>query len=349
MLADPTLTTKPPQLELQDAEALAERLFGKTLSAAELGGERDRNFTMTGSDGSQFLLKISNPAEAGDVVRLQNAVLNHLKSAAPDLPVPHPVASLDGLYETDVMLADGRVSLVRMLTFLPGTPLIASPRTSAQRRELGRCLARLDAALADFEHPEANQDLLWNVAAAHRLAGMIDTIADPARRSMLKNFMEHYESVTLPALGPLRAQVIHNDFNLGNVLVSPDRTDEVVAIIDFGDVVRGPLVGEIATAAAYQLAEGPDPLLNAAEMIGAYHADLPLEPAERVVLLDLVMARLVITVLITEWRASRYPENRAYIMRNNGLAWEGLTHIARFSREEAARRLLHFCQSGDNQ
>ncbi len=66
-------------------------------------------------------------------------------------------------------------------------------------------------------------------------------------------------------------------------------------------------------------------------------------------MLDLVMARLVITVLITEWRATRYPENRAYIMRNNGLAWAGLDHIDQLPRAEASRRLLQFCQSGDNE
>ncbi|WP_238320165.1 phosphotransferase [Sphingobium sp. YBL2] len=304
---------------------------------------------MTAPDGSQFLLKISNPAEAREIVHLQNAVLNHLKEAEPSLPVPHPVAALDGRYHTDISLADGRASILRMLTFLPGTPLVASPRTTALRQALGRCLAALDQALHDFVHPAAEHDLLWNVAAAHRLAGMIDSIADPARRVLVRRFMDHYEANTLPALTKLRAQVIHNDFNLGNVLVRPDRTDEVAAIIDFGDVIHGPLVGEIATAAAYQLVDGPDPLRNAAEMIGAYHDRLQLEPAEQTVMLDLVMARLVITVLITEWRATRYPENRAYIMRNNGLAWAGLDHIDQLPRAEASRRLLQFCQSGDNE
>lgn len=349
MLLDPTLTTQPPQLGAQDAEDLARNIFGKALHAVELSGERDRNFRMTAPDGSQFLLKISNPAEAREIVHLQNAVLNHLKEAAPSLPVPHPVAALDGRYHTDISLADGRASILRMLTFLPGTPLVASPRTTALRQALGRCLASLDRALHDFVHPAAEHDLLWNVAAAHRLAGMIDSIADPARRVLVRRFMDHYETNTLPALTKLRAQVIHNDFNLGNVLVRPDRTDEVAAIIDFGDVIHGPLVGEIATAAAYQLVDGPDPLRNAAEMIGAYHGRLQLEPGEQTVMLDLVMARLVITVLITEWRATRYPENRAYIMRNNGLAWAGLDHIDQLPRAEASRRLLQFCQSGDNE
>jgi Ser/Thr protein kinase RdoA (MazF antagonist) len=347
MLVDPLLTTQPPQLTAQDAESFARRIYGLELRAQELSCERDRNYRMDAADGSQFLLKIFNPAEARDIVNLQTCALNHLRQHAPALPVPYPVATLDGAYETLITLEDGRTSLLRMLTFLPGMLLSQSRRTTAQRRALGQCLARLDQALDGFTHPAARHELLWNVAAAHRLNGMIDSIADAPRRKLVQRFMADYEARTLPQLPSLRAQVIHNDFNLGNVLVNPDQTDEVAGIIDFGDIVHGPLVGEIATAASYQLAEGVDPLLNAAEMIGAYHELLPLTKAEQAVMLDLVAARLVITVLITEWRAARYPENRQYIMRNNGLAWAGLEHLARLSPDEASRQLLQFCISGD--
>lgn len=347
MLVDPTLTTQPPQLSVQDAEALAWRFYGRELRAQELTGERDRNFRMEGADGSQFLLKISNPAEARDIVNLQTCVLNHLRLKASALPVPHPVQGVDKAYEFPIMLDDGRPSVLRMHTYLPGIPLSQTIRTERQRRTLGRCLAQLDQALGDFSHPAARHELLWNVAAAHRLNGMMNSIADVPRRALVERFMTEYETMTLPQLPALRAQVIHNDFNLGNVLMDPAQTDEVAAVIDFGDVVHGPLVGEIATAAAYQLADGPDPLLSAAQMIGGYHEILPLRAAEQAVMRDLVAARLVITVLITEWRAARYPENRDYIMRNNGLAWAGLDHIARFSREEASRQLLQFCLPGD--
>lgn len=349
MLLDPALTTEPPVIAASDAEALALRHFGKVLEAHDLTGERDRNFRMVGEGGEAYLLKIANPAEPAEIVHLQNGTLNHIRTMAPELPVPHPVRTLDGAYHASIVLDDGRVSLLRMLTFLPGMPLVKSERTSGQRRALGHCLAKLDLALVGFTHPAARHELLWNVSAAHRLKGMIDSIDDPARRELVRSFMDEYEAEVLPKLGALRAQVIHNDFNLGNVLVDPENTDEVAAIIDFGDVVDGPLVGEIATAAAYQMANSETPLLSAAEMIGAYHEVLPLRPEEQDVLLQLLMARLVITVLITEWRAERYPENREYIMRNNGLAWAGLEYIDGLSRDEARRQLLQFCQSGDDQ
>jgi Ser/Thr protein kinase RdoA (MazF antagonist) len=52
-------------------------------------------------------------------------------------------------------------------------------------------------------------------------------------------------------------------------------------------------------------------------MIAAYHAVLPLEPAEFSVLFDLITTRMAMTIVISSWRAARYPANRNYILRNN--------------------------------
>ncbi|WP_198045876.1 phosphotransferase [Novosphingobium aquimarinum] len=347
MLVEPTLTTPRPELGEGDAEALARDIYGLELTASALTSERDRNFRMLGADGSGFVLKVSNPAEEREVVNLQTCALAHLGRADPGLAVPRPVATLQGEYETTITLGDGRTSILRMLTYLPGLPLSQSPRTSTQRRALGQTLARMDLAFAGFDHPAADHELLWNVAAAHRLKGMIAYIEDASRRALIERGMAEYERNALPRIPALRSQVIHNDYNLGNVLVDPDRPDEVAAIIDFGDVVRGPLVGELATAAAYQLTDAADPLASAAEMIAGYHGVIPLLEEERAILLDLVKARLLITVLITGWRAERYPENRDYILRNNGPAWAGLEHLDRFAHADASAQLLQFCSSGD--
>jgi hydroxylysine kinase len=50
--------------------------------------------------------------------------------------------------------------------------------------------------------------------------------------------------------------------------------------------------------------------------------------------------------LISEWRAQRYPENRAYIMRHNPAAWEALSQMADLSRHDARDRLLTPTRNG---
>ena len=87
----------------------------------------------------------------------------------------------------------------------------------------------------------------------------------------------------------------------------------------------------------------------AAEFVGAYHAVLPLLADEQEILADLVATRHLITVLITEWRSRRYPENHAYIMRHNPASWDALHLMADLSPEDARDRLLAGVRSGDGQ
>jgi Ser/Thr protein kinase RdoA (MazF antagonist) len=250
------------------------------------------------------------------------------------------VRTLDGRPRDSVALPDGRRSTVRMLTYLDGTQIRATPRTAAQRRAMGTVLAQLDLALQGFSHPAAGHDLLWNVAAAHRLTDKLDAVADAPRRALAVAFMRRFTDHVLPRLASVRTQVIHNDYHLYNVLVAPDDHERIVGIIDFGDMLQAPLVGEVATAAAFHMTGNADPFAGPAQFVGAYHAALPLTDIEQEIVADLMATRHLITVLISEWRAARYPDNRAYIMRHNPAAWEALAQMADLSRNEARDRLL---------
>jgi Ser/Thr protein kinase RdoA (MazF antagonist) len=207
----------------------------------------------------------------------------------------------------------------------------------------------LNRALHGFEHPGAAHDLLWNVATAHRLTEQLDSLVDAKRRALAQAFMTRFTTHVLPRLPSLRSQVIHNDYHLYNVLVAPDDQARIVGIIDFGDMVHAPLVGEVGTAAAFHTAGCPDPFEGPAQFVAAYHAVLPLTDAEQEVVADLMATRHLITALISEWRAARYPENRAYIMRHNPAAWEALAQMADLSRATARDRLLAGIHTGVHQ
>jgi Ser/Thr protein kinase RdoA (MazF antagonist) len=211
---------------------------------------------------------------------------------------------------------------------------------------MGALLAKLNLALRDFTHPSATHDLLWNVSAAHRLTDKLDGIDDAPRRALAELFMTRFTDHVLPHLASVRAQVIHNDYHLYNVLVAPDDHARILGIIDFGDMLHAPLVGEVATAAAFHMTGNADPFEGPAQFVGAYHATLPLTDIEQEIVADLMATRHLITALISEWRAARYPENRAYIMRHNPAAWEALSQMADLSRDAARDRLLTEVQKG---
>jgi len=77
------------------------------------------------------------------------------------------------------------------------------------------------------------------------------------------------------------------------------------------------------------------PLAHVGDYVLAYHRPCHLGDLELDVLYPLIISRLVMTVAITEWRATLHPENRAYILRNNPAAWEGLLQAARLPYEQA--------------
>jgi Ser/Thr protein kinase RdoA (MazF antagonist) len=348
-IAAAALSTAVPSLALDEVRALVGRLYGIDGSVKPLVGERDQNCCIETADGTRYVVKISNPSEPVAVVDFQIAALEHMARVSPDLPVPRVVRTLGGRTRDSVVLGDGVETSVRMLTYLDGIQIKETPRTAGQRRAMGTVLAELNLALRDFSHPSATHDLLWNVSAAHRLTAKLDCILDAPRRALAESFMARFNEHVLPRLGSLRAQVIHNDYHLYNVLVAPDDHERVVGIIDFGDMLHAPLVGEVATAAAFHMTGSADPFEGPAQFVGAYHAKLPLTDIEQEIVADLMATRHLITVLISQWRAARYPENRAYIMRHNPASWEALAQMADLSRDAARDRLLTEVRKGKSQ
>ena len=346
-IATAALSTAAPSLAPDEVGALVSRLYGINGSVKSLAGERDQNCCIETADGSRYVFKISNPSESVSVVDFQIGALEHIARVSPDLPVPRVVRTLGGRTRDTATLAGGVQTTVRMLTYLDGIQIRETPRTAGQRRAMGAFLARLNLALRDFSHPAAKHDLLWNVSTAHRLIDKLDAIVDAPRRALAESFMKRFTDHVLPRLDSVRAQVIHSDYHLYNVLVAPDDHERIVGIIDFGDMLHAPLVGEVATAAAFHTNGSEDPFEGPAQFVGAYHATLPLTEIEQEIVADLMATRHLITVLISEWRAKRYPENRAYIMRHNPAAWEALSRMADLSRDEARDRLLTEVRKGE--
>lgn len=312
-----TLTSPPPALPEAAAIALARTGFGIDCARVEpLTAERDQNLLLHGSDGTAWVMKIANPGEAHEITDFQTGALRHLERVAPGLPVPRVRATLTGGTRSVVRLPDGRNSMVRMLTWLEGTPLAHAPQSAQQRRNLAACLAGIGRAFAGFSHPGQDHYLQWDISRLDRVAHLLPSIEDGRVRAAVAAVLADFEAKIRPALPGLRRQVIYNDLNLHNVLVDPADPDRIAGIIDFGDIIAAPLVNDVAVAASYQF--GPDgDRSRAAGFVAAYHAHLPLLAPEIGLLPLLIEARLAMTLLITGYRAARHPENAGYILRNN--------------------------------
>jgi Ser/Thr protein kinase RdoA (MazF antagonist) len=315
-----------PRLVRADAETLVLRHFGVAGTAVELGGERTQNFRIRVPDGAGFALKVSAPGEDAGDVALENAALRHIERNAPEIVVPRVVSALDGGSSVYLGPHDGRH--LRLLSYLPGTPLATTGAPSASlRRAIGGAVAHLDAALKGFDHPLSSQrDLIWDVKNIARIKPFFDLI-DPAHRPLAERMLQRFETMAAPHLAEVPMQAVHSDMNGQNILVDPAAGDSTVAFLDFGDLVHAPRIVDLAGAALLPLGRSAGDLDAVADVVAAYHRATPLGQREIDLLPEFMIARCVMNVAVTEWLAHRAPANRAYIMKNNPTSWMCLERL----------------------
>ena len=353
-----------PRVSPEQAERIARRQYGVDGRAQRLAAEHDDTFRLTAGDGSARLLKISLADErAGPVSQpttsLQTAVLLHLASAAPGLPVQRVVALPGGRPEAHVA-ASGRLRLVRLTSWLDGELLGRAAVSAALRRETGATLARLNLALRDFRHPGARRTHRWDLQEFWRLRGLLDELpgsgllpevaaalpaggpaaADGLRRA-LEECLDRFGAVVRPALPAARTQVVHADFHGENLLTDGQR---ITGILDFGDALTGPVAMDVGIAACYQLGREPDVLAPALDLVAGYHAVDPLPEADLDLIAEFTVTRVAARIIVSQWNAAREPANRGYLLRRTPQAVAHLTALRRLAPGEFAGRLRAVCR-----
>jgi 4-aminobutyrate aminotransferase-like enzyme/Ser/Thr protein kinase RdoA (MazF antagonist) len=291
---DPLLSALPA-LDHEGLRGVLRDSFGITgAELTPLAGERDLNVRVE-TGGNTYLLKIANPADGRDVLDMQIGALRHIEHADPELPVMRVLAG-----EPSVTLDDGRVSPARLYTYLPGRAATTGELTAAALRGYGSMAARLDKALRGYFHPAGDYRTQWHLTEVSRLRDQLGHIADPRARDQAERFLDSWDEVIAPALPGLRAQFIHADISLDNLLV--DDNLRPTGIIDFGDMTHQPLVCELAVVICDVLAARPDPVTDARAVIEGYTSIIPLEEPEAGLLADLVSARLITALVVHAWQ-----------------------------------------------
>lgn len=337
------LTTSVPKLSESGAAEVLSHHYSLEGKLESLASERDQNYLLRETSGVEYVLKIANSTEDVTVTDFQVAGLLHLEQQHPEIPVPRIIRANDGRPHFRIHADDGREHSVRVLSWLRGDPLSdADPRPDVAN-QLGCTLAELGTGLREFEHAAADYPLLWDIKQAGHLISVLEHVPDEEWRNIcqgrLENFVEHVE----PRLKHCRSQVIFNDLNWGNVLADPNDANRIAGIIDFGDMVKSPLVIDIAVACAYLCKDDDAPLSDVLEFLRGYHSVTRIKPDEFDLLPDLILMRSVQTIVIASWRTSRYPDNRKYITRSVDRAQTTMAALGGTSNSETAAMLAEYC------
>ena len=336
-----------PRFDTASAVGLAERLYGMRATAAELPSELDQNFLVNAEGGARFVLKIANSSKSRELLDAQNGAMTHL--AAAGVAVPRVCADRDGALVSSVRGPDGERHLVRLLSWLPGTPFVDAVHTPGLLEGVGTFLGRMDSALADFAHPATHRYVRWDLRNASEMQARAQRLQEPARRRSVQAQLQRFERLVSPALSAARRGVIHNDANDYNLLVGDaDGGGEpgVCGVIDFGDMVHTSVVCEPAIAMSYAMLHESDPVRAVLPLLRGYHRAHPLLQAEIDLLADLALTRLCVSVTISADERLRDPVNE-YLGVTESHAWDVLDRLLDADREEMTEAFHETCREID--
>jgi 4-aminobutyrate aminotransferase-like enzyme/Ser/Thr protein kinase RdoA (MazF antagonist) len=326
-----------PPLSAAEAVQIARDQYGLKTSARLLPGEYDDNFHLVDADSREFVLKIMHVAREDSFVDMQCRALIHLAEHAHHLDLPRVIPNSTSNSFFRAKQEDGTTRLVWLLSYLPGQTLASTKPHSAELLEsLGVFLAQIDNALLKFAHPATERELKWDISRSLWARDYLSFVRGRPRRELAANFLHLFEQEAAPRFPDLRRSVIYGDANDHNVLVSPrwSQPRQVLSIIDFGDMHRGLLVGELAIACAYAALGKDDPLAAAACVVTGYHKTLPLNNHEIAALFPLICARLAVSVINSAHRQSLVPDD-PYVTVTEAPAWETIQRLAAIHRRRA--------------
>jgi Ser/Thr protein kinase RdoA (MazF antagonist) len=338
LLPNPSLVQHAPRFTVDRAVFLAADLYNLNATAESLPSERDQNFLLTDVSGERFVLKIANSLEDRALLQAQSDAMVHAGERVSFCQ--RPVPSVNGRILEQVTSATGDTNLIRVATYMTGVALGETrDHSTLLLRDLGHKLAQLDTALRDFDRSAIHRNFHWDLANWQTvIAEYSNLISDAPLRALVVNYAKAFETTVAPVLSRLRQSVIHGDTNDYNILINDDLS-EVVAIIDFGDMVYSYTIADLAIALAYVVLNSESPVATAANIVVAYHEVLPLTDEEIKTVWRLMIMRLCMSVCIAAYQQRERPDNE-YLDISQKAIRERLPGLLQVSQRDANSMLL---------
>jgi len=337
-----------PELPVNLLQEFAAAHFAVTGRFESLLGERDQNFCITSDDGRRYVLKVSGQGEPRGVVDFQVRALLHIEQKNADLPVPRLVPGTDGEY-VQILRSGGGDHVVRLLTFLPGLPYDDGPAPSpAGLHRAGKFLARLALALHGFQHPSARDFMPWDICNGLIFNHQLQSMLPRPVLDLIRPALARLEGEVYPRLPSLRRQVIHHDGHGGNLLRESAASEGIAGVIDFGDMIEAPLICDLAVALASFLLEQDDPQAVFVAICQAYDSVTPLTADETDLLLDLTIARLILTFLLFRFRQATEDNVPDFVITEQPAMIAVLEQLTSLDRTMFNASLREACSSDQN-
>jgi hydroxylysine kinase len=284
--------------------------------------------------GRGFAVKvIRDEAEQRAAVEWRTAVMTRLAGQGQPVPGILPDRGGSAVSVTD---AGGIPVLVVVEDWLTGLPLHAAEVDRPLLRELGRIAARLSGALALAPPPPRGLTHVWEASRGRQtILQALPDVRDRVIRELAAVAAEGFAADVAPHLAELPRTVVHQDLHDANLLVGQvDGRPRVTGVLDFGDMLTGLRVAELAVTAGYAARLTAEPLQGLLDVVAGWGREASLSEAEAQVVLPLARTRLAVNA--TVWAARSSGTRAAYAAARSARSVPALQALLAADRDAVA-------------
>lgn len=287
-----------------DATIVAEKVadeYGLIGEWTPIVGERDQNFRLCTEDGHKFVVKIAGPDEDPDLADFQVQALLFLENDSPQIPVPRIIRANTNSCLSKIVNTRGVKHVLRVVTYLDGIPYGEGAFPDAENlQKIGAFQAGVVNALAGFTHRASRHFMPWNLSNGIAVSRNLWAEAADDVKTLATPILPRLRHEVLPKLNAGPSQIIHNDAHPHNLLRADAVSQDVVGLIDFGDMVHAPVINDLAVTAAAFYRPGKDDLETVENLLIGFHRVHPLSAAEVSLLWDAMTLRVLIAILLSD-------------------------------------------------
>ena len=322
------MNTSPEVSSKEFWEGVLKSHWGIDAKLNSLPGELDQNFLAQEKNGSKYILKIMRTDCPDWLIKAQIESIEKINTKDPSLKAPKIVKSLQGtqfIIQTDQA---GNARVLWVQSYIPGKCYAEiKQKTTDLSFSIGVTLGGIGKALADYQNENLVREFRWYLPGSLWLENHFEVIENSERHGIISKIVKDFKEV-LPKLSNLASQIIHNDPNDYNILISGDnyRPLNVSGIVDFGDICQAPRICDLAIAAAYIVLDHPDPEKMLAALVSGYNSIYPLSTQEVDIIWRLLRMRLAVSVVNSTLLAAESPSDD-YITISQAPAWRFLEKL----------------------
>ena len=334
----------PPTFEASTAAKKVADDYGLMGEWTPIVGERDQNFRLCAENGHKYVVKIAGPDEDPDLADLQVQALLFLGNSSPQIPVPRIIRAKTGRYLSEIINEKGVKHIFRVVTYLDGIPYAEGAFPDVESlQKIGAFQAQVVNALAGFKHRAAKYFMPWNLSNGIAVSRDLWARADDDVTTLATPMLHSLRHEVLPKLTAGPSQVIHNDAHPYNLLRADAVSQDVIGLIDFGDMVHAPIINDLAVTAAAFHRHGKEDLQTVENLLIGFHRVHPLSAAEVSLLWDAMTLRVLITILLSDIKLNRGADQDPDVVDERMGAYDMLKIIRDLDHKLVVDRLRAAC------